>query len=316
MQRSSFIAPMMDMPWTTEEHNLFLQGYLLYGKCWAEIAEIVRTRNAYQVCSYATWLESHGCLPRLPPIQGVATTPNNKGHWSDEEHNLFLKGLEMYGRGSWSNIAKHVKTRTSTQVISHARSYFRKLEKINESVSGSKRKASDDEKPTAKKAKEEPTEKVARSRAPKVISGVGKVANTKTLAASPKKVAKRTACNKKEPCSKADTADDSALDIKPPSIKTEAVLPLQVNKMDPLVEKDGNSQGDEGIGDETVTKEAAIEPCDSTSQIAFESRIPIMTIGFLVSIAGLLAGMALIMMGSESGDAFVSPDLGDNISEL
>jgi len=326
MQGSNFAAPIMDMPWTTEEHNLFLQGYLLYGKCWIEIAEIVRTRNAYQVCSYGTWLESHGCLPRLPPIQSVAPKPitnttatvpsYNKGVWSDEEHLLFLKGLKIYGRGSWTNISMHVKTRTSTQVLSHARTYFKRLENSNESVSGTKRKASDDEEPAKKKAKEDPTKKATPPQASKGTSGVGNVAKAKTVAASPEKAVERAVHIKKETSSKADTTDDSTLDVKPPSIKSEAVEPLRVKKIDPLVEKDVKSLGDEGISDETVAKEAVIGPCDSSSQIPFESRIPIMAIGFLVTIAGLLAGMALMMMGSETGDSFVSPDLGDNVSEL
>ena len=57
MQNSLFMQPMVEAPWTPDEHNLFLQGYLIYGKSWFEIAELVRTRNAYQVAVYANWLE-------------------------------------------------------------------------------------------------------------------------------------------------------------------------------------------------------------------------------------------------------------------
>jgi SHAQKYF class myb-like DNA-binding protein len=38
---------------------------------------------------------------------------------------LFLEGLEKYGRGDWRNISRwSVKTRTPTQVASHAQKYF------------------------------------------------------------------------------------------------------------------------------------------------------------------------------------------------
>ncbi len=320
----------MDLPWTTEEHNLFLQGYLLYGKCWIEIAEVVRTRNAYQVCSYATWLESHGCLPRLPPIQNAAkpipikaaeTTQKstagelNKGVWSGVEHNLFVEGLGLHGRGNWSKIAKHVKTRSSTQVISHARYYFRKMEKYNEEVSGTKRKAPDDGKPRAKKkiasVAGETAKKASMPQASKVSSGV----ETKTVTSSRKNAEPRKYI-KKETSHKSD----STLDVHPPSIKSmdvgEGAVPPQVKKTKPL-----DGEKDEAVSDET--KEDTIEPLDSSCKIASDvlepnAKMPIMAIGFLVSILGLLAGTTLWMMGSETGGNFIDGFYvgSENTSEL
>lgn len=47
-----------------------------------------------------------------------------KHGWSKCEHYLFLRGLQKYNRGSWKQIASFVKTRTPTQVQSHAQKYF------------------------------------------------------------------------------------------------------------------------------------------------------------------------------------------------
>ncbi|MED6130746.1 hypothetical protein PIB30_003320 [Stylosanthes scabra] len=51
---------------------------------------------------------------------------NNKGlAWSEEEHRVFLEGLEKLGKGNWRDISKcFVRTRTPTQVASHAQKYF------------------------------------------------------------------------------------------------------------------------------------------------------------------------------------------------
>ena len=59
---------------------------------------------------------------------GVASGTEHTGRWSTEEHDLFLKGLELYGKG-WKKIAQLIKTRTVVQIRTHAQKYFQKLTK-------------------------------------------------------------------------------------------------------------------------------------------------------------------------------------------
>ncbi|CAN0916844.1 Transcription factor DIVARICATA [Linum grandiflorum] len=52
--------------------------------------------------------------------------------WTAEEHRRFLEGLKEYGKGDWRSIARNaVKTRTSSQVASHAQKYFLRRISIN-----------------------------------------------------------------------------------------------------------------------------------------------------------------------------------------
>ncbi|EPS65377.1 hypothetical protein M569_09400 [Genlisea aurea] len=45
--------------------------------------------------------------------------------WTEEEHRMFLQGLQKLGKGDWRGIARnYVISRTPTQVASHAQKYF------------------------------------------------------------------------------------------------------------------------------------------------------------------------------------------------
>jgi SHAQKYF class myb-like DNA-binding protein len=45
--------------------------------------------------------------------------------WTEEEHMIFLRGLEKLGKGNWRGISRDfVTTKTPTQVASHAQKHF------------------------------------------------------------------------------------------------------------------------------------------------------------------------------------------------
>ncbi|CAG7862029.1 hypothetical protein BRARA_I01991 [Brassica rapa] len=52
--------------------------------------------------------------------------------WTEEEHRMYLLGLEKLGKGDWRGISrKYVRTRTPTQVASHAQKHFMRLSDVS-----------------------------------------------------------------------------------------------------------------------------------------------------------------------------------------
>lgn len=64
-----------------------------------------------------------------PPVASSgSSTGENTGRWTEDEHQLFLQGLEQHGK-SWKKIACVVKSRNAVQVRTHAQKHFKKLAK-------------------------------------------------------------------------------------------------------------------------------------------------------------------------------------------
>ncbi|KAL5721332.1 hypothetical protein ACHQM5_004990 [Ranunculus cassubicifolius] len=68
-----------------------------------------------------------------PGGKGSRDQERRKGvPWSEEEHRLFLLGLDKYGKGDWRSISRNfVVSRTPTQVASHAQKYFIRMTSTN-----------------------------------------------------------------------------------------------------------------------------------------------------------------------------------------
>lgn len=71
---------------------------------------------------------SNNPLTSSPNSSNVGAHGENTGRWTQEEHRLFLEGLEKHGKG-WKKIASLIKSRTVVQIRTHAQKYFQKLAK-------------------------------------------------------------------------------------------------------------------------------------------------------------------------------------------
>ncbi len=68
---------------------------------------------------------------RCRGFPGIEKDKENQGRWTQQEHNLFVEGLNRFGK-DWEKVQSVVRTRTLSQIRSHAQKYFLKLTKFEE----------------------------------------------------------------------------------------------------------------------------------------------------------------------------------------
>ncbi|KAG5015347.1 hypothetical protein AAZX31_08G107400 [Glycine max] len=72
-------------------------------------------------------LPSHVPIEALVQQNGGSSVQRQRGkglQWTVEEHMKFLVALDEVGKGDWITISKHIGTKSSTQVASHAQKYY------------------------------------------------------------------------------------------------------------------------------------------------------------------------------------------------
>ncbi|CAN4107066.1 unnamed protein product [Withania somnifera] len=142
--------------WTTEENRRFENALAIYDETtpnrWSKVAAMIPGKSAFDVMMQYKELVADvsdieaGFLPyprRFASNFSLEFVDHRKDHtfskrgksydqerkkgvpWTEEEHRLFLMGLEKYGKGDWRNISRNlVISKTPTQVASHAQKYY------------------------------------------------------------------------------------------------------------------------------------------------------------------------------------------------
>ncbi len=69
-------------------------------------------------------------LRDLPRLTGKRRNINREPvrYWTEDEHKLFLIGVQKFGGRNYKALSEHIKTRTPTQVRTHLQKYLLKLQ--------------------------------------------------------------------------------------------------------------------------------------------------------------------------------------------
>ncbi|CAN6439148.1 unnamed protein product [Victoria cruziana] len=143
--------------WTPQQNKLFEQALAIVPEDapdrWQHIAGFIPGKSLWEVRQHYDELlrdlleiES-GCF-KFPNYEhgrsgkAAVASAGGKGKsgdgekrkgvpWTEEEHRLFLIGLQKYGKGDWRSISRNaVLTKTPTQVASHAQKYYLRLNSV------------------------------------------------------------------------------------------------------------------------------------------------------------------------------------------
>ncbi|XP_057415147.1 transcription factor DIVARICATA-like [Lotus japonicus] len=156
---NQFVEEEYNQEWTEEEEKTFEYALAIFDEDTPDrrknVAAVIPRKTVLDVIRHYKKLERDVCGVEAGPVPHFlhssfspemtvggysdggskkrsatdSSSENNKRkkivHWTEDEHKLFLMGLQECGKGAWKNIArKFVVTRTPTQVASHAQKYY------------------------------------------------------------------------------------------------------------------------------------------------------------------------------------------------